>query len=105
MVDKNMGQSFISNLETGEREETPFIAELANALGVNAYWLKTGKGERISGTALSQDEQTILEAYRLFDRRRKDEWMYVAKTEIAEHESNHIKGRVISLADYRRQTI
>lgn len=27
MVDKSMGQSFISNLETGEREETPFIAQ------------------------------------------------------------------------------
>lgn len=45
-VDPTMGQSFISNLETGYREDTPYIPELAHIFGVDAYWLKTGKGER-----------------------------------------------------------
>lgn len=44
-VDPEKGQSFISNIETGRREETPYIPEFAHIFGVDAYWLKTGKGD------------------------------------------------------------
>lgn len=46
LVDKKKGQSFISNFETGARKGTSYIVELAHALEVDAYWLKTGKGSR-----------------------------------------------------------
>lgn len=40
------GQSFIGNLESGARRGTASIPELAHALGVDAYWLKTGRGHK-----------------------------------------------------------
>jgi transcriptional regulator with XRE-family HTH domain len=42
-------QSFIGNLEAGSRTSTPLIAELAHALGVDAYWLKTGVKTLVAG--------------------------------------------------------
>ncbi|WP_053982252.1 helix-turn-helix domain-containing protein [Marinagarivorans algicola] len=33
-----------SDLERGEAKKTKYLAELANLLGVNAYWLATGEG-------------------------------------------------------------
>lgn len=83
LVDKSMGQSFISNLETGEREETPFIAELAHVLGVDAYWLKTGKGKRTGSVELSSDEQAIIDAFRLFGVEMKEAWLNAAKARLA----------------------
>lgn len=37
-------QGQISKLELGIREESTKTAEIAHELGVNAYWLATGKG-------------------------------------------------------------
>lgn len=88
MVDKNMGQSFISNLETGEREETPFIAELAHALGVDAYWLKTGKGARTGGVTLTEDESLLLRALPLLDPGTKRSWVLTAQDVINQHEAS-----------------
>ena len=39
-----LDQTVISKLERGVMFETTKIAELANALKVDAYWLATGKG-------------------------------------------------------------
>lgn len=88
LVDKNMGQSFISNLETGGREETPYIAELAHALGVDAYWLKTGKGSRTGARALTPDEETILAAFPLLDDDGKELWLTMARKKIARFEAS-----------------
>ncbi len=87
LVDKNMGQSFISNLETGEREETPFIPELAHALGVDAYWLKTGKGDRAGGRHLSEDEKALLDALPLLDADVRESWIELAKKKLGRLEA------------------
>ena len=42
-------QSFIGNLEAGSRKSSPLIAEIAHALGVDAYWLKTGIRTLVAG--------------------------------------------------------
>lgn len=38
-----VGQGTISKMERTDQETTTFIVELAEALGVSATWLKTGK--------------------------------------------------------------
>lgn len=43
------GQSLIGNLEAGSRESSTYIPEIAHALGVDAYWLKTGVRTIIAG--------------------------------------------------------
>lgn len=92
LVDKSMGQSFISNLETGLREETPYIAELAHVLGVDAYWLKTGKGNRLGPCQeLSEDEKLLLAAFPLLDEDGKDAWITLARKKIASHEASKQK--------------
>lgn len=37
--------SFIGALETGAQKTSGYLPEIAHALGVSAYWLKTGKGQ------------------------------------------------------------
>lgn len=41
---EKMGQSHIGNLESGGRDSSTRLPEIAAALGVSALWLKTGKG-------------------------------------------------------------
>ena len=45
-VNPAAGQSFISNFETDTRQATAWIVEIASALGVDPFWLKTGQGDR-----------------------------------------------------------
>lgn len=40
-----ISQAALSYLETGESEGTVYLASVAHALGVNALWLETGKGD------------------------------------------------------------
>jgi transcriptional regulator with XRE-family HTH domain len=40
-------QSFIGALEAKNQKTSGWLPEIAHALGVDAYWLKTGKGERL----------------------------------------------------------
>lgn len=37
-------QASYSELETGKTQRSKYVAEIAHFLGVNAYWLATGKG-------------------------------------------------------------
>lgn len=77
-----MSQSAISELETGESASSTLIASLAAALGVNALWLETGKGDRHgqvtsvatgrgeARTALTyEDAEVLLDLYRRADER------------------------------------
>mgnify|MGYP001001456338 CR=1 FL=1 len=61
----NVGQSLIGNLESGNQNSSASIPEMAHALGVNAYWLKTGKGQKTSGPDLNGLEDQLLQMYRL----------------------------------------
>lgn len=84
MIDKRKGQSFIGNIESGARAGTTFIAEIAHALGVSAYWLKTGKGERtVSGRILSDDEQLLIDAFPHLDAGVREIWLTSARTRLA----------------------
>lgn len=70
-------QSFIGALESGAQKTSGYLPEIAHVLGVDAYWLKTGKGKRTveSGQAamepfaaygepLTADEQRLVAAFR-----------------------------------------
>lgn len=45
-VSRKKHQSLISNLEAGTYKSSPFLPEIAYALGVHAMWLKTGIGPK-----------------------------------------------------------
>ena len=78
-------QSTISMLERGERTERPDIIGIAHALGVDAYWLKTGKGQRATGvevSPLSQDQQALIDAWGLIDPDTLDTWVSLAKKKL-----------------------
>lgn len=60
-------QSFIGALEAGNQKNSGYLPEIANALGVSAYWLKTGKGEKQGGKLLSEEEERILQALPLLE--------------------------------------
>lgn len=83
LVDKKKKQSFISNFETGARKGTTWIVEIAHALGVDAYWLKTGKGIRFSaGVQLNDDQVTLLKGFAMFDKSLQDNWLENAQRAI-----------------------
>ena len=87
-VDPKKGQSFISNFETSANKGTSWIVELAHALGVSAYWLKTGKGPRTVELSLTEREAMLLDDFRdLTEDQQTDMVMYAA----AHAASNRIK--------------
>lgn len=70
-------QSVIASLESGQNKSTSYLPEIAKALGVDAYWLKTGKGSPNS-TSLKPEEQLILDAFRVFDATDREIWLLMA---------------------------
>lgn len=75
-VDAEKEQSLISNLETGTYLSSPYMPEIAHALGVDAYWLKTGKGDRTGGgKALSKDEQMLIDAFPHIESSMRKTWL------------------------------
>ncbi|MFC0708677.1 XRE family transcriptional regulator [Azorhizophilus paspali] len=44
-----VNQTSVSDLERGKSQSTSYIAQIAQACGVSAIWLASGKGEMISG--------------------------------------------------------
>lgn len=76
-------QSFIGALEARNQQNSSWLPELAHALGVNAYWLKTGRGNRTGDEVkLSIEEQTIIDAFRMFGEEMRQSWLDVAHTRI-----------------------
>ena len=84
-----ISQSFIGALESVNQQNSKYLPEIAHALGVSAYWLKTGKGKTPSKEDLykieparefnakepnlvSQEDQRILDLlHRIPDAERK----------------------------------
>lgn len=62
-------QSSVSTLESGSQKGSPHIVEIALALGVNVYWLRSGRGPKLLtkwqeiGQDLSEAEQDLVERY------------------------------------------
>ena len=66
----SIAQSFIGALEASNQENSKYLPEIANQLGVDCYWLKTGKGPKNRAT-LPEEDRAILEAFhRLSPERR-----------------------------------
>ena len=85
-------QSFIGALEASNQESSKWIPEIANAFGVSAYWLKTGKGEReIASRQLTDDEETILAALPLISQDMRDSWIEAARKAIERHEPDKLR--------------
>ena len=84
-------QSFIGALETGAQKSSGFLPEIAYALGVSAYWLKTGKGSRLGGRQLSEDEEALLNALPLLDADVRESWIELAKKKVARLEAEKQK--------------
>lgn len=77
------GQSLIGNLESKARSSSSYIPEIAHALGVDAYWLKTGKGERSgSSRALSKDEQVLIDAFPHLEPGVREIWLSSARAKL-----------------------
>ncbi len=56
------------------------LVELAELSGYNARWIANGKGAKLN--RLTQDEQTIIEGYRLLDDEMKEEALMLAERRI-----------------------
>lgn len=54
-----VSQSTIALLETGQRDGSTHIAQIAQALNVNAVWLVTGKGEMSAQTPAQWDANVV----------------------------------------------
>ncbi len=91
LVHPDMGQSFVSMLETGNRIESPYIPELAHIFGIDAFWLKTGNGDRLAGRHLSDDEKVLLDALPLLDADVRESWIDLAKKKVARLEASKQK--------------
>lgn len=81
-------QSFIGALEARNQKNSSWLPELAYALGVDAYWLKTGKGARTGGVTLTEDESLLLRALPLLDPGTKRSWVLTAQDVINQHEAS-----------------
>lgn len=82
-----ISQSFIGALESRNQESSSWIPEIANALGVSAYWLKTGKGQHLTGSPvdLSEQQRTLISAWSLIDPDTLDSWVALARKKL-EHQ-------------------
>jgi transcriptional regulator with XRE-family HTH domain len=75
-------QSFIGALEARNQESSGWLPELAHALGVDTYWLKTGKGRRIA-KELTADEALIIAALPLVSPDMREMWLESARRAVA----------------------
>lgn len=55
-------QSFIAALETEAQQSSKYIAEIAHALGIDAYWLKTGVETVIAGDKRINEVVRLMQA-------------------------------------------
>lgn len=79
-------QSTVASIENDSRtKESSALIDVAHALGVDAYYLKTGLGEARQKKQLSLDEETILAGFSLLDPETREDWLNSAKRRIARH--------------------
>jgi transcriptional regulator with XRE-family HTH domain len=62
-----VSQTRISGLESGLQSSSSFVPELANALGVDITWLKTGVDSKNNKPIISALELKIIELLRQLD--------------------------------------
>lgn len=79
LVDRKKTQSIISNLESGANKSSTFLPEIAHILGVDAYWLKTGRGSKQGSAHLDSTQQILLDAFPLLDEGVREIWLSSAR--------------------------
>ena len=91
-------QSFIGALEAEGQKNSKWLPEIAHALGVSAYWLKTGKGDQGSvsapGSALpaiSEIDAMVIDALAGMSSERAAYWR---KKIISEAELEELERRI-----------
>ena len=85
LADKaGVGQSTVNGIEKGARQKMPSsLVEIAHALRVDAYYLKTGTGSNpISSHQLNDEQSQLLEGFALFGEELKSSWLATAKSAI-----------------------
>lgn len=81
-------QSFIGNIEAGSRKSSPLIAEIAHALGVDAYWLKTGIRTLVAGDQKIDD---VVEAMKQMSSEGKAIVLHEARKALADYPAGQAK--------------
>ena len=92
-TEAGVGQSTINGIEKGARQKMPSsLIEIAHALGVDAYWLKTGIGDMYGkGRKLNNDEDLLLQALPLIGEELRDSWLYLAKKAVDRNSGDQAK--------------
>ena len=67
------------------------LVELAEASGLNARWIINGVGKREGTQSLTQDEQLVLDAFRLFGEEARQSWIDAAHSRLAKEATNSEK--------------
>ena len=91
-------QSFIGALEAENQRNSGYVPELAHALGVDAYWLKTGKGEK-HPKYMSQSTQAAVHQERaVYEFKTQDDPVTAEIIEIARRMDAIGKGMLLAKA-------
>lgn len=90
--ESKLPQSTVASIENDSRtKESSALIDVAHTLCVDAYWLKTGKGNRLGGRQLSEDEEALLNALPLIDQDVRESWIELAKKKLGRHEAGKQK--------------
>lgn len=73
-----LSQSALSDLERGKSARTTSLAMIANALGVSALWLETGRGP--GGPIEDPRERDLVEVFSVLGERDKEILLEVARS-------------------------
>lgn len=95
-------QSFIGALEAGGQKTSGYLPEIAHALGVDAYWLKTGIKTLIAGDQKITD---VVEAMKKMSSEGKAIVLHEARKALADYpaaDRRQSKGRLISMTEWRQ---
>lgn len=72
-------QSFIGALESKGQKTSGYLPEIAHALGVDAYWLKTGRGNKHGSGFFDEKQRLIIDAFPLLDESVREIWLASAR--------------------------
>lgn len=75
-------QSFIGALEAGNQKSSGYLPEIAHALGVDAYWLKTGVKTLVAGDQKIDD---VVEAMKQMSGEGKAIVLHEARKALAQY--------------------
>lgn len=81
-------QSFTGALEAGNQQNSKYLPEIAHALGVDAYWLKTGIRTLVAGDQKIDD---VVEAMKQMSSEGKAIVLHEARKALADYPAGQAK--------------